>query len=48
MKKTSFWVALIAVILIVSVGLVIRQHTTKKDAVIARIYSEGEIWFMRK
>ena len=42
MKKTSFWVALIAVILIVSVGLVIRQHTAKKDAVIARIYSEGE------
>ena len=42
MKKTSFWIALIAVILAASVGVLIWQHASKKDAVLAEIYVKGE------
>lgn len=41
MKKTSFWIVVIAVILLVSVGVLIWQHASKKDAVVAEIYVEG-------
>ena len=41
MKKTAFWIVLIAVILAASVGVLIWQHNAKKNAVIAEIYVEG-------
>ena len=42
MKKTSFWIVLIALIVAVSAGVLLWQHLAKKDAVIAEIYVEGE------
>ena len=41
MKKTGFWIAVIAVIFAVAVGALLWQHLSKKDAVIAEIYVEG-------
>ena len=42
MKKTIFWVVLIAVILAVSVGILIWQQHASHDAVIAEIYVKGK------
>lgn len=42
MKKTGFWIAVIAVILVLSAGALLWQHLSKQDAVIAEIYVEGE------
>lgn len=41
MKKNAFWVALIAVILLASAGVLIWQNHAKRDAVVAEIYVEG-------
>ena len=41
MKKTAFWVAVIAVILLASVGAILWQNHAKQDAVVAEIYVEG-------
>ena len=41
MKKTGFWIAVIAVIFAVAVGALLWQHLSKKDALIAEIYVEG-------
>ena len=43
MKKTSFWIVLIALIVAVSAGVLLWQHLAKKDAVIAEIYVEGSV-----
>ena len=42
MKKTVFWIALIAVILAAAVGALLWQQHPKKDAVTAEIYVKGE------
>jgi hypothetical protein len=42
MKKTTFWIALIAVIVAAAAGVLIWQHHQKKEAVIAEIYVRGE------
>ncbi len=41
MKKTSFWIAVIGVILALSAGALIWQHVSQKDHVIAEIYVSG-------
>ena len=44
MKKTSFWVILIAVVAALSVlALVWQHHHTKADALIASVYQDGEL-----
>ena len=43
MKKTSFWVAVIALIVAVSAGVLLWQRASKKDAVVAEIYAEGKL-----
>ena len=42
MKKTSFWVAVIAVILLASGAALLWQHHAKGGAVVAEIYVEGK------
>lgn len=42
MKKTGFWIAVIAAILVLSAGALLLQHLSQKDAVVAEIYVKGE------
>ena len=42
MKKTSFWVIVITMILAVSAGVLLWQRSAKKDHVIAEILVSGE------